>query len=389
MKTSTLALLGLMLATGTTVAKADDTDAPKFKFTPSGRILMDAAVYGPNHDGFSNGVGIPDVRLGGKAEYGKWSAKIDIGYAYGKVSMKDVFIQYTFNESNYIKGGYFVPQFGLQSSTSSSFKPYMEAPITDSFMHATDRDMAVTYVLDKPDVLMAATVMTDASLMKESPNTQGKISAGIINRNLWRPLHETGNIAQVGLSWWYQTPRHIMMTAPDGHQYAGPGYLDYGVNFPSRVCKVPLMGANITDAKGVFKISPEVLVAKGRVALEGQYYWMDANRGGGFKHYAAQGVYGYFRGLILGDGYGYAHADGGLATPKPGSLEVVAGYNYTDGNSNGLNAGKVNDYSVTFNYYINKYMLCRLRYSYTDVHDSDVQHNRGVNIIQARLQIKF
>ncbi len=70
---------------------------------------------------------------------------------------------------------------------------------------------------------------------------------------------------------------------------------------------------------------------------------------------------------------------------------MILGYNYTDANCGkaGIFGGVSNDYSVTLNYYINKYMLARLRYSYTDVRNSDVQHDRHVNTIQARLQIIF
>ncbi len=46
---------------------------------------------------------------------------------------------------------------------------------------------------------------------------------------------------------------------------------------------------------------------------------------------------------------------------------------------------------MTLNYYINKYILARLRYSYTDVRDSEVlDFNKcHVNTVQARLQILF
>jgi len=34
------------------------------------------------------------MRVGVNFSYGKWKGKIDMGYAYGKVNMKDVFLQY-------------------------------------------------------------------------------------------------------------------------------------------------------------------------------------------------------------------------------------------------------------------------------------------------------
>ena len=65
--------------------------------------------------------------------------------------------------------------------------------------------------------------------------------------------------------------------------------------------------------------------------------------------------------------------------------------NYTDANQgrSGIHGGISNDASMTLNYYFNKYVIGRLRYSYTDVRSSDAQRNRHVNTIQARIQILF
>ena len=55
-------------------------------------------------------------------------------------------------------------------------------------------------------------------------------------------------------------------------------------------------------------------------------------------------------------------------------------------------AGITNDVSCTLNYYINSWMLARLRYSYTNVRDRYVENllpSRHVNTIEARLQIIF
>ena len=86
--------------------------------------------------------------------------------------------------------------------------------------------------------------------------------------------------------------------------------------------------------------------------------------------------------------------DAGVATPTPHSFEMVLMYNYTNASdaSAGIYGGITNDASCTFNYYINKYMIARLRYSYTTVRDRYINNmldRRHVNIIEARVQIKF
>lgn len=198
-------------------------------------------------------------------------------------------------------------------------------------------------------------------------------------------------VGQIGVSGWIQSALHKSVKNAEGESMPGEGYFSYDATFPTRVCKTTMISANVSDASNMFKFSPELLVAKGRVALEGQYYYMNVNRNNGLPSYKASGVYGLLRGILIGGDYGYSHADAGLATPGPKTLEVVAGYNYTDATcaKAGINGGYTNDASITFNYYINKYLIARLRYSYTNVTGSDAMRNRHVNIIQARIQFKF
>lgn len=374
------------------VTNAQDGDKPKFKFTPSGRILLDGAVFAPGHKaGFADGVALPDIRLGGKAEYGNWLAKIDIGYAFGKIGMKDVYLQYKFNPTNLLRGGYFVHQFGLQSATSSSFKETFEAPITDTYMNATGRNVGFMYLHYDNKFLASASGIVGTKLT-EKANAVGKVSLGVMSRLLWHPVTREGKVAQVGVSGWYQSAFHKGTKESDGNLKVSPGYFDFSAAYPTRVDDVTLLSTNIENARGVFKVSPEFQLALDRFALGGQYYYMNVNRKDGMKHFQAQGAYGVFRALLFGDSsYGYSNVDGGLALPKPKTLECVLSYNYTNASDKKamIWGGISNDIAVTFNYYINKYMLCRLRWSYTNLRNSADEPNNHVNIIEARVQFKF
>ncbi|MDE5874114.1 MAG: ATPase [Muribaculaceae bacterium] len=367
------------------------SEQPKFSVKPSGRALFDGALFLPNRDGFADGVAIPDVRIGATASYGKYSLKVDVGYGNGSLSLKDVYFQYTHDEHNLLRAGYFVQQFGLNSATSSAMKPQMIAATSDSYLNATGRNVGIMYVHDKGPIFLGLTALTPNSLTS-SPTKQGKISVGIVERFVWRPLRSPGNVVQVGFSSWYQTPQHNSVTDADGKTGITPGYFSYSVGFPTKVESVPMMSATIGNAKGMVRFTPDILLSKDRFALEGQYYYMNVHRDHGFNSYTAQGGYGLVRCLLLGDSrYSYSHADAGLATPSPKTLECVLGYDYMNGSDTkaGIMGGISNDYSVTFNYYINKYMIARLRYSYTNIRSSDVQFPRHVNIIQARLMFKF
>lgn len=370
---------------------ADDDDAPKFSVKPTGRILMDGAVYmGGNGNiqededtRFVDGVAIPDLRLGVKASYGKWKAKVDVGFGYGKVGLKDTYLEYDFNPSNLLRVGYFVPQWGLNSETSSSMKQTYEEPTSNEFFYANPRLLAAMWVYDKDRFFAGTSIFAEANAMTQNATAMGKQAWGAQTRLVWRPRHSDGDVFQIGSSFNYSTP-----TADDHSAF------DYTANFPSRVSKVPVLSAGIDHARGLFKMTPELLFIKSNFALEAQYYYMNVARNDGFSNYTAQGAYGMVRTLLIGSQYTYSHADAGVATPAKGSLEFVLGYNYTNASDSkaGIMGGIMNDINCTFNYYINSWMLARLRYSYSTVRHRDVENllpKRHVNILEARLQIIF
>lgn len=363
---------------------SESPEKPKFSIKPIGRILADGAVYFPDGNGFTDGVALPDLRVGVSAAYGNWSGKIDVGFGYFKLSMKDVFIQYKFNPENLLRAGYFVHQFGLQASTSSSFKCAIEAPAIDNYVAGTSRNLGIMYTLSKPRFFMGVSaVFGNSANITEDKIT--RTSVGGVGRFVWRPLAETGKIVQVGISAWYQSPTHKR----DADGVSQPGSFTFGSNFPTRVVKVKMLGATVSNAGNQFKLSPELLLSKDRVALESQYYYMNVNRVG-MPHYQAQGCYAWLRCLILGQSmYNYSMGDAGIATPGVKALEVVAGYDYVNANCKDIRGGISNDYSVTLNYYFNKYLLARLGYRYSYVHGSSVCPDRHVNMINLRLQFKF
>lgn len=371
-------------------AVADDT--PKIKINPTGRILMDAAAYGGGNKSiedysgekkFVDGVAIPDIRLGAKASYGKWKGKVDIGFAYGKVGIKDVYVEYDFNDANLLRGGYFVPQWGLNSETSSSMKPSYEEPTSNEFFNANPRFLGLMWIYDKGKFFQGTSIFTEAGAMTNNATALGKESFGAETRLVYRSADKGSSVVQAGVSLHYSTP-----TADNHTAFA------FSANFPSRVSKVTLLQANVSDAKGVFKLSPEFLLIKDKFAFESQYYFMSVGRKNGLDAYQAQGAYGMGRAILFGKNYSYSHSACGMATPAAKSLEMVVGYNWTNANDRkaGVMAGITQDANVTFNYYINNWMLARLRYSYTTVRDRMIDGmlpSRHVNTLEARLQIIF
>lgn len=365
-------------------AAAANAQENKLVVKPSGRILMDAAFLNSSNKTVDeqcvDGVNVPDIRIGMKVSYGKWEGKADIGYARGSVSPKDIFIQYNFNKQNFLRGGYFVHQFGYQSATSSSFKVSMEEPETHSAFGVGGRLVGLMYEHSDDKFMGTGSIYTDAQSFKKQTNHTGYQGSGFLTRLVYHPLIEKGNLFHVGIGLNYELAAENRSN------------MEFKAPYPVRVAGINAIGAKITDAKSDFKFSGEVMAAKGHVGIEGQYIFMNVDRKGDAKSYNAWGAYGNLR-FLLNNEYEYVKNDAGIATPAPKSWELVAAYNYTDMNDAkaGFHGGKLSDWALTMNYYINKYMIWRVSGHIVRAGESDYSgfNKNTFRVIETRLQFKF
>lgn len=365
-------------------AAAANAQENKLVVKPSGRILMDAAFLNSSNKTVDeqcvDGVNVPDIRIGMKVSYGKWEGKADIGYARGSVSPKDIFIQYNFNKQNFLRGGYFVHQFGYQSATSSSFKVSMEEPETHSAFGVGGRLVGLMYEHSDDKFMGTGSVYTDVQSFKKQTNQTGYQGTGFLTRLVYHPLIEKGNLFHVGIGLNYELAAENRSN------------MEFKAPYPVRVAGINAIGAKITDAKNDFKFSGELMAAKGHVGIEGQYIFMNVDRKGDAKSYNAWGAYGNLR-FLLNNEYEYVKDDAGIATPAPKSWELVAAYNYTDMNDAkaGFHGGKLSDWALTMNYYINKYMIWRVSGHIVRAGESDYSgfNKNTFRVIETRLQFKF
>lgn len=365
-------------------AAAANAQENKLVVKPSGRILMDAAFLSSSNKAVDeqcvDGVNVPDIRIGMKVSYGKWEGKADIGYARGSVSPKDIFIQYNFNKQNFLRGGYFVHQFGYQSATSSSFKVSMEEPETHSAFGVGGRLVGLMYEHSDDKFMGTGSVYTDAQSFKKQTNHTGYQGTGLLTRLVYHPLIEKGNLFHVGIGLNYELAAENRSN------------MEFKAPYPVRVAGINAIGAKITDAKNDFKFSGELMAAKGHVGIEGQYIFMNVDRKGDAKSYNAWGAYGNLR-FLLNNEYEYVKNDAGIATPAPKSWELVAAYNYTDMNDAkaGFHGGKLSDWALTMNYYINKYMIWRVSGHIVRAGESDYSgfNKNTFRVIETRIQFKF
>lgn len=375
-------LLAILMALPFFISSAAE-EGSKVTFRPTARALFDAAAYAPSDSDFVAGVCCPDVRLGAMANFDNFEVRADISMRFGKFYPADIYLQWNINPHSFLKGGYFVHQFGLQSATGASHKIGMEEPIAQSALGEL-RLLGAMYVWNNAKLHFAGSLFGQSSSMTEHANTLGKSGFGAMARIAWHPMASTGNIFQVGATALMQSPNY----SGDKHNPIST----FGAQFPTKVSNVNCVSARVDEVKSIFKISPELLWSRGRWAAESQFYYMNVGRKLSLPSFAAKGAYVQGRVLLnRGAEYGYSAAPGYLATPRPGSWEIVAGWSWLDLDCNHaeIYGGRANSASLTLNYYLNKYITWRVNYNYTRRSSSAALAARDVNIFQTRIQFVF
>ncbi|MDE5976360.1 MAG: ATPase, partial [Muribaculaceae bacterium] len=339
-------------------AASAQENAHNFKINPSGRILVDGALYAsPQKESFPDGMAIPEVRLGAKMAYDNWSAAIDASYAYNKVGLRNAWIEYGFNPGNSLRVGNFIHQYGLQSN-SSSLKCTMEQPIA-SALFTPGLQLGAMFVHHDSSLYAAASLHVESNALKEVMNAPlfNQQGFGILSRIVWHHGKPSSEVWHIGLSGGFASPQRRLENGDDVHD----GFT-ISANFPTKTVQRTAVGTVVTYARNLFKFTPEILAMKGRMAFEGQYFFQQINRKGGLSPFVSQSGYATIRGQLIGKGYSYSSATAMLSTPAPKTLEFVANYNYsilTDVKA-GMFGGRANSVSATLNYYFNPYITARL-----------------------------
>lgn len=372
-----------------TCLKAEE-DA-KFKILPTGRVLVDGALYSsPQKYLFKDGMAIPEARLGAKMSYGKWSSWIDVGFAYGKIGLRNMWIQYDFNKHHSLRVGNFLQPFGYQAPVTSNNKPTFEQPLV-SALFTPGLQLGLMYTFYNPSFYSATAFHVESSALTNVMNYPMFNQQGysLLTRFVWRNKpnpEEELKLIHAGLSLGFSTPDRHLVGDNDVHDgFTNSAY------FPTKVSSVTAVSATVSDAVNRFKFSPELLLAYKRLALESQYFFQTISRKNGLSAYNAQGAYVTLRGVILGGDYTYDSSIAQLVNPKKHALECVADYNYatlTDPKS-GIYGGRANSFNVTLNYYFNAYITARLNYSYTYVWDRADESPIKQNAFQLRLMVLF
>lgn len=353
-----------------------------------GRVLIDGALYAsPQKELFPDGMAISEARVGAKMRYGKWHAFLDVAYSYSKIGLRNMWIEYNINDRHRLRFGNFIQPFGLESTYTNSLKCTFEQPIAAA-VFTPGIQLGVMYGYTAPSVWIGTAFHVESSALSNAMNYPlfNQQGYGILGRAVWRKDTEGAPILQFGISGEFATPQRRLENNEDVHD----GFT-MTANFPTKVVQESAVGTTVADSKNMFKLSPEFIIAKGRMAVEGQYFFQTISRRKALDTYNSHAGYVSLRGLLTRGDYTYSSDLAALARPKSGSLECVLTYNYvtlSDAKA-AIFGGRANNANVALNYYINPYITARLNYTYTHTWNREGHHPITLNGFQARIMVLF
>ncbi len=386
--------LFLIVVAGFCVLCSNAQEAEKLDIKVTGRALFDAATYTQNtaakeQDGEMNeGFAVRDIRIGLKAYYGKWYFRGDVSYSNNKVSLKDVYLQYSFNKNNFLRAGHYTVPFGLSSSYSSAKKEYMDEP--EANLYQPGRRIGVMHTIYNHNLWLQYGAFADNSALTTSTDKSGPQGYTLASRFVYRPIMNENGGLHVGFS-----AMHVKAESNDGDH----AHIAYSKKYLTTVDKRNATSIDINDARWENKFTAEFQGICHNYQLSSQYYWSHINRDNN-QSYNTDGFYISARGIIINPAnYKYNYSGSGVDNPADKNLELMLGWGYlnlkdakalNDSYIAGMaNAGRMSDLSAGLSFFWNKYVTLRLNYHYIHAHTWNQPDAKIVNVLQMRVQYMF
>ena len=150
----------MMIGTVAMTAIASDTLKVKFR----SRALLDATASGYGKDEVQGYYRLEDFRVGFKANYGKFELKADIGLGGGKVAVKDLLLNYHFNNSVISVGNGYEPFSMDMLISTADLRLHQSAASVLAFTNS--RKLGVTYHYHDDNWYLATGVYTNNDINK-------------------------------------------------------------------------------------------------------------------------------------------------------------------------------------------------------------------------------
>tara|TARA_B100000401_G_scaffold156248_1_gene104372 strand:- start:1185 stop:2348 length:1164 start_codon:yes stop_codon:yes gene_type:complete len=343
-----------------------------------GRIMYDYATWN-NNDTTYSGTEFRRVRFfnSGKV-YGNIKYKLQLDFAGGDVSFKDVYIEMPLPYVGNLKVGHFKEPFRLEALTSSKYMTFMERGLPIAF--SPERN--VGFMLH--DSFMDDKLSIQAGLFreaeKESPGDDTKIDdvRNMTARLTFLPINDGEKLLHLGAGFSSRNTsnqKYSISTRPENH------------------LGTKLLNMELDSVSGMNLMGAEMAFVMGSFSVQGEYVMNSVEA---MEDYNFSGYYGQVSYFLTGEKRKYKNSLAGFDRVKPnknmkegegwGALELAARYSSMDLSE--AHEGVLNDITIGLNWYLNPCTRVMFNYVMGTMEDH-LGEETTENTFQCRMQIDF
>ena len=391
----TLMLLSLMISVGLSqdfmsswgngykLTSSDGDHNLKF----GGRIMYDFVAWDNDSDSLGSFLGTEFRRIRffhSGTVYGNVNYKLQIDFAGGGVSLKDVYIETAIPYLGNLRVGHFKEPFRLEALTSSKYITFLERALPIAFSPERNAGLMIhnSFIDDRLSV--------QVGLFAEATDGNNKNIDNVWNRMgrlTFVPMKDASKLLHLGVSMSDRLSADSTFSfSTRAENHLGNKLLDLEM---SGIHNMNLIGTEMAFVMGSFSIQGEYLMTS--LDKDGDGVWNGSHNDNLSSYY---GQLSYF---LTGETRNYKNSLSGFGRVKPnknmkkgegwGALELAARYSSMDLSDS--HSGELNDITLGLNWYLNPCTRLMFNYVMGSVTHHDMENPEKENVFQARIQIDF
>ncbi len=357
-----------------------------FKLRLGGRAQIDVAAFAPRGDieqdagDLDNGIEMRRARLRAQGTiYDNTHFKVQFDFADGEAAFKDVNIGLSkIPIIGNIRFGHFKEPFGLEEQNSSNYMPFMERSImNEALVPSRNTGLMIFNTAFDERMTWAAGVFIDTDDFGDGEFNDGIHFTGRVTALPWY-VDDGEKLLHLGVSYSYQDHKRDPVryrTRPEAH--LAPRFADTGDFMAS---DTNLVGAEASVVLGPLAFQAEYVHAfVDNVQREDPSY---------------NGFYFLTSYFLTGEHRVYNKKNGAFDRVEPkknfgqddgiGAWEVAGRYSYLNLEEGGVRGGRLDDFTLGVNWYLNPNTRLMWNYGFADAENSGAAHS-----FQMRFMIDF
>lgn len=267
---------------------------------------------------------------------------------------------------------------GFEGNTASRAGSFMENSLPSQAFYE-GRRIGVDWAFERPRYLLNAGYYA-GDLQGDNPGNT------LVARGVWTPFKDAGHVLHLGLSASEERPESKV----NGRGVEVLPSVRWRAKPEASLTAVRLVDSgSLTRVDSISRNGLEALYIQGPFSLQGEYLRQKTSRDAGLPSYSADGYYVFGSWLVTGESRPYSN--GNVGNPKPkaayGAVELLARYSRIDLNSDGINGGRQNNWTLGANWYLTQNFKFQANYVNVDA-------ERGVasadpHVFELRAQVHF